>query len=328
MIENNYSSEEKPTFRIKKLFFSFIFLIVLFIFITIYTSIAPRNFPDRKIITIKSGQYLSQVADNLGKENIIKSPFALKVFVVLLSGHRQVRAGDYLFKEPQSALRIAYRLVRGIQEVPKMKVTLFEGITAKQMSVVLKKAIPDFDADTFLVLAKPYEGYLFPDTYFFYESISPENVVAQLRDTFKQKIKTELLAIQAYGESLEDVIKMASIVEKEVISMEDRKIVAGILWKRIEIGMPLQVDAPFYYILSKDSASLTVKDLTTDTPYNTYTNKGLTPTPISNPGLEAIEATVRPTETKYLFYLSDKKGTTHYAVDHDGHVANKNKYLR
>jgi UPF0755 protein len=294
----------------------------------VYTSIAPSDFPSKKIVTIKSGQYLSQVADNLEKANLIKSPFVLKVFVIMLSGHRQVQAGDYLFKEPQSSLRIAYRLVKGLQELPKIKVTLFEGMTVKQMSVTLKKSIPDFDAETFLVLAKPYEGYLFPDTYFFYENVSPENVVAQLRDTFKQKIKTELLAIQAYGKPLEDVIKMASIVEKEANGMEDRRIIAGILWKRIKIGMALQVDPPFYYDLNKDSASLTIKDLSTDTPYNTYTNKGLTPTPIGNPGLEAIEATVTPIETKYLFYLSDKKGIMHYAVDHDGHVANKNKYLR
>ena len=312
----------------KKFFLGIFVITILFICLIIYFSIAPKDFPDRKIITIKSGEYLSQVVENLDKENIIKSPFLLKAFVVLLSGHDQVKAGDYLFKEPQSTLRIAHRLIKGDQDLPKIKVTFFEGITVKQMSDILKKNIPNFDVDTFLVLATPYEGYLFPDTYFFHENISPASVVEQLRDTFKQKIKTQLLAIQAYGKPLEDVIKMASIVEREASKIEDKKIIAGILWKRISIGMPIQVDAPFYYVLGKDSLSLTSKDLTTDTPYNTYTNKGLTPTPISNPGLETIEATVNPTETKYLFFLSDKKGVMHYAIDHDTHVINKNKYLR
>lgn len=328
MIEKYRFCEKRINFGIKKLFFSFIFLIIIFSLIIVYISIPPRDFPDRKIVKVKSGEYLSQVVENLEKENIIKSPLMLKVFVFTLSGHRQIKAGDYLFSEPQSSLRIAYRLINGVQELPKIKVTFFEGMTAKQMSVVLRKSIPNFDSNTFLVLAEPYEGYLFPDTYFFYENISPEDVVAQLRDTFKQKITTKLLAIRAYGKPLEDVIKMASIIEKEAANIEDKKIIAGILWKRISIGMPIQVDAPFYYISGKDSASLTTKDLTTDTPYNTYTNKGLTPTPISNPGLDAIEATVNPTETKYLFFLSDKKGVMHYALDHDGHVINKNKYLR
>jgi len=306
------------------------FLIVLIIFITVitYTSVAPRDFPLRKIVSIKSGQYLSQVAETLEKENIVKSKFIFKVFVVLLSGHRQVIATDYLFDEPQSALKVAYRVVKGDQNLPKKKVTIFEGMTARQIGTAIKKAVPDFDVETFLVLAKPYEGYLFPDTYYFYENIAPSDVVDQLRNTFKQKIKTQLLAIQASNRSLEDVIKMASIVEKEATKMEDRRIIAGILWKRIEIGMPLQVDPPFYYILGKDSSQITLNDLASKDPYNTYKNKGLTPTPISNPGLQAIEATVTPTKTNYLFYLSDKKGDMHYAIDHDGHVANKAKYLR
>ena len=313
---------------IKPIIIGIFVLSILIIIVAGYFSIAPSNFPERTIVTIKSGQYLSQVADTLAGKNIVKSPFMLKLLVVALSGHRQVKATDYLFDEPQSALRVAYRLVNGIQDLPKIKVTIFEGLTARNMGLTIKKAIPDFDLETFLVLAKPYEGYLFPDTYYFYESTSPEDVVGQLRETFNQKIKTELLAIQAFGKPLDEVIKIASIVEKEASSTKDRKIIAGILWNRIKIGMALQVDAPFYYILGKDSASLTLSDLAMDSPYNTYKHTGLPPTPISNPGLDSIEATVMPTKTDYLFYLSDKKGNMHYAVDHDGHVANKVKYLK
>lgn len=312
----------------KKVLYSLFALAVLFLIVLISYAIPPKDFPEKKIIAVKSGQYLSTIAINLEKANIIKSPFLLKVFVVLFSGHRQALAGDYLFEKPESALRIAYRLVNGVQGIPKYKVTIMEGMTVRQIANSIKKSIPDFDSETFLVLAKQYEGFLFPDTYFFYESVTPESVIEQLRDTFKEKIKTQLLSVQAFGKPIEDVIIMASIVEKEASNMKDRKIIAGILWKRLEIGMPLQVDAPFYYTLGKDSLSLSKSDLTKDTPYNTYTNKGLTPTAIGNPGLGAIEATLNPTKTDYLFYLSDSKGITHYAVDHDGHVANKAKYLR
>lgn len=302
-------------------------VVICFLFF-IWMAIAPRDFPERKIVSVKSGQYLTTIAHNLEKQNIIKSPWLLKVFVVAFSGHRQALAGDYLFDKPESVIRIAYRLVNGVQGLPKFKITIMEGMTVKQIATTIKRSIPEFDSETFLVLAKPYEGYLFPDTYFLYENVSPDSVLEQLRDTFKQKIKTQLLSMQALNKPLEDIINMASIVEKEATNMEDRKIIAGILWRRLEIGMPLQVDPPFYYTLGKGSLSLTTADLRTDTPYNTYTNRGLPPTPIGNPGLGAIEATVNPTKTKYLFYLSDKSGTMHYAIDHDGHVANKVKYLR
>lgn len=303
-------------------------MVLIFCIIITSYSIAPSDFPSGKIISIKPGQYLSQVAEDFEGRYIIKSEFLFKVYVMALSGHKQIQAGDYLFERPESALKIAKRVINGDQGLPKYKITIAEGMTVKQIGLTIKKSIQNFDVDTFYILAKPYEGYLFPDTYYIYENATPQFVVDQLRNTFKEKIKTQLLSMQAFGKELKDVIIMASIIEKEAFKMEDRKIIAGILWKRLEIGMPLQVDAPFYYTLGKESSLLTVSDLRTDTPYNTYTNKGLPPAPIANPGLGAIEATVNPTKSKYLFYLSDKSGTMHYAVDHDGHVANKNKYIR
>ncbi len=100
------------------------------------------------------------------------------------------------------------------------------------------------------------------------------------------------------------------------------------LWKRIDAGMALQVDPPFVYILGKGSLQLTTKDLATTSPYNLYKNKGLPPTPINNPGLEAIRDTINPITTKYWFYLSDNSGAMHFAITHDEHVANKQKYLQ
>ena len=120
---------------------------------------------------------------------------------------------------------------------------------------------------------------------------------------------------------------MASIVEREATSSIDRRMIAGILWKRIATNMPLQVDPPFYYILGKDSASLTLSDLAVDSPYNLYKHTGLPPTPIDNPGLDSIVDTINPTASNYLFYLSDKNGRMHYAATLDGHTANANKYI-
>ena len=120
---------------------------------------------------------------------------------------------------------------------------------------------------------------------------------------------------------------MASILEKEARKLETRKVIAGILWKRIEIGMPLQVDAVFGYIHATSTYSPTFEDLEVDSPYNTYTNRGLPPGPIGNPGLESIRAALEPTKTPYLYYLTGKDGFMYYAKTFDQHVANR-RFLR
>ncbi len=270
---------------------------------------------------------MSEAADTLVAHSIIKSPFIFKAFVMFMSGHRQVQAGDYLFDQPQSAVRVAYRMIHGIQGLPKIKVTVFEGMTVKDIGALLLKNIPAFDVQTFVAAAKPYEGYLFPDTYFFYQNTTPQEVIDTLRMTFNQKMQTIMLSAQAFGKPMSEIIAMASIIEREAASSTDRRIIAGILWKRIADKMPLQVDPPFYYFLNKDSSQLTVKDLSTDSPYNLYKHIGLPPTPINNPGLDTIIDTITPTATKYWFYLSDKNGVMHYAATYEGHMVNKRKYV-
>jgi UPF0755 protein len=152
--------------------------------------------------------------------------------------------------------------------------------------------------------------------------------VKTLSDTFQTKIASLESIIDSFGKPYSQVVIMASILEAEARKLEDRRVIAGILWKRIQMDMPLQVDAPFEYVSSKNTFTLTTADLRLDSPYNTYTRKGLPPTPIGNPGLEAIQAAVTPIESPYLYYLSDKNGVFHYAETHDGHVKNKAKYLK
>ena len=121
---------------------------------------------------------------------------------------------------------------------------------------------------------------------------------------------------------------MASIIEKEANGEEDRAVISGILWKRIAQGMPMQVDAPFLFLLNKQSSELTIKDLAIDSPYNTYKYKGLPPGPINNPRLESIKAALNPQTSPYLYYLHDAKGGIHYASDFKGHQANITRYLK
>ena len=195
------------------------------------------------------------------------------------------------------------------------------------MSVVLSEEIHGFDAEEFVNIAKDKEGFLFPDTYFFLPNIEPSQVVRETQDVFTEKLLGLKDKLENSGKTLEDIVIMASIIEKEAITLEDKKLVSGILWTRIEIGMALQVDAPFIYERNRNTFQLTTEELREDSPYNTYTNRGLTPTAIANPGLDSIIAALEPTESEYLFYLSDMDGNIHYAETFNGHKINKAKYI-
>ncbi len=286
----------------------------------------PAGFVRGTIVHIEKNTSLTGAAKTLVEKHVVTSAFFFRVFATLRGARHGIAAGDYAFNNPQNAWTVAGRLVRGEQGLVPVRVTLPEGLTVKDMAAVLVKNIPNFNAKVFIASASSSaaEGYLFPDTYLFYPNVAPEQVFQTLHDEFTDKIKT--ISIPK-GRTLKDVITLASIVEKEANTAEDRRIVAGILWKRLDQGRLLQVDPPFAYFLGKSSDALILDDLQVDSPYNTYKYKGLPPTPIDNPGLGAIAAVVTPTPTSYYFYLSDKKGNMHYATTYEGHLANRAQYL-
>lgn len=304
---------------------------VVFAIVLVATTLAstpPLDFSGDIVVNVESGDTLSIVSQKFADAGIIRSQFLFKAFVVLLGDSDKVLKGDYLFDQPQSVVRVAYRIAAGLQGLSKIKVTIPEGSNTKNIAVILKKAIPSFDGVNFLLSAHNLEGQLFPDTYFFFEDVTSDDVIKVMRANFDAHVTTINDKVIAFGKPFKDILTMASIVEKEATSSVDRRIIAGVLWKRLADGMPLQVDPPFFYFLNKTSEELTLDDLAVDSPYNLYKNAGLPPTPIDNPGLEAILDTVTPTQTKYWYYLSDKTGAMHYATTFDGHLVNKEKYLQ
>lgn len=288
----------------------------------------PSDFPKDKVITVKNGVSLGQVSMLLKDEHLIRSRTLFEVCARTVGGDKRILAGNYLFKEPAHSCIIAFRIARGISGIPSTRVTIPEGMSNKEVSAVLAKMIPGFDVASFLDIARLKEGYLFPDTYLFSAGAKVEDIIAMMSANFDDKIDSWKPVIESSGRSLRDVIIMASILEKEATTDEDKELVSGILWKRIKIGMPLQVDATFMYLLGKKSSEVTQADLKVKSAYNTYTNKGLPTGPIGNPGIAAIRAAIRPKDSPYLYYLSDDKGTMHYAKTFAEHVANKGKYLR
>lgn len=319
-------------FRNRELFFvwSLAVISVAVLLGTFYTLSlkAPYEFPVKTVITVKEKTGLNEIALQLQDLKVIRSPFWFRALVISRSGQGGVLAGDYYFEKPTGVFGVASRMTSGNFGLTPARVTFPEGITATQMSVILAGELPNFDSEGFLKLAKEKEGYLFPDTYFFLPNAKPEQIIDTLKNNFNEKIKSIEESVKSFNKPIGNVVVMASILEAEARTTETRRIIAGILWKRLEMGMPLQVDAPFQYIIGKNTFQLTLNDLKYDSPYNTYKYKGLPPTAIGNPGLDSLTAAVTPIKSPYLFYLSDIRGNMHYAKTFEEHVTNKEKYLR
>ena len=273
-----------------------------------YASAAPSGFPTDVSVSVPKGATLSETADFLQAHDIIRSTTLFKLYALAIDGSTTgLKTGDYLFTAAEPAFRVAYRLVTGDEGFPVEKVTVPEGASSTQIASIIERQIPGFDARGFVAAAASHEGYLFPETYFWPTNATPDRVISDMTARFDAEIATSSVrtALASSTRSLSDIVGMAAILEREATSSHDRRIVAGILWKRLDAGMPLQVDsAP-----------------------ETYKNKGLPARPIADPGIQAILDAATPIATPYWYYLSDSHGVLHYAATLQGHAENKNRYL-
>src|SRR3989344_3281491 len=290
----------------QRISFYIIGIIVSLIFIYVLFFSAPKNFPEETIVNIKERASLRSISGDLETNNVIRSRVVFETLVIIFGGEKYLASGDYLFKHRASVFEVAKRLSKGARGLAPVKVTIPEGFNVFDISEAFGLKLVNFNEDKFLSETKDKEGYLFPDTYFFLTTDSEKDVLRSMTDNFEKKVSSLKPRIVASGKTEEDIIKMASLIEEEAKGDVDRAIISGILWKRLAIGMPLQVDA--------------VPD--------TYKTKGLPENPISNPGLKAIEAAIYPKISSYLYYLHDKEGNIHYAKTFTEHQMNIRKYLK
>ncbi|MFA6519395.1 MAG: endolytic transglycosylase MltG [Candidatus Paceibacterota bacterium] len=304
---------------------------VLAVFLVVGYRIAfapPSDFPSGSIVSIARGASVPDIAAQLASAHLIKHPDLFRAMLRVSGGSLHVQAGAYLFNTPEDLFMVAYRLVAGAYGIPPVRITFPEGETARDYAVRITEELPDISASDFLSKAQPYEGYLFPDTYLFLQSADADTIVKTMRANFDAKTEPLMNDVRTSGHSLSDIVILASLVEREARTIANKRIVAGILWNRIKLGMPLQVDAVFGYIYGRDTYSPSYADLKVDSPYNTYIHKGLPPGPICNPGIESLDAALHPTKTDYLYYLTGNDGLMHYATTYAGHQANQRKYLQ
>lgn len=287
----------------------------------------PRDFPLHELVTIPEGTHLPDLSKVLEVAHVVQSASSLRLLVTALGKASEVKAGDYVFKEPATVFQVARRITTGAFGLEPERIRVREGATTKEMSKIFAARLQRFNVETFIEKAQTQEGYLFPDTYFFLPNATEDTVIAALRQNFDQHLQLLAGEIASFGKPLDDVITMASLIEREAHDAKDRRMISGVLWNRIQKNMLLQVDAAFLYEMGKATFDLTLDDLKVDSPYNTYKYKGLPPTPIGSPSLDSIEAAVTPVAHDYLFYLADRHGKTYYSKTYEEHLRKKKLYL-
>lgn len=278
-------------------------------------------------VVYNQDESLVSFAQNLEDNHVVKSASFFRSVLIAFGYDRKIKPNEYIFNQPLNVFLVAQKIGLDASKAKGLKVVIPEGSTNKEIKNILLGVFPKFSKDTLNTFFKK-EGYFFPDTYFFSINSTEESIALKLQSTFDRKVEDLRKTAVLENKNFDDIVIMASLLEKEGRTSEERKVISGILWKRIEIGMPLQVDATFLYTLDKGSSELTLDDLQADNPYNTYTNTGLPIGPINNPGLATIEAALHPEKSPYLFYLHDKDGLVHYAKNFEEHKRNKAKYLR
>jgi len=316
------------------LFFAFVFIIFLWQGIFLpkdENSLATESF------LIEKGQSFFEISQNLEKESLIKSQFYFDFYLFLTVDYKKLQSGQYLLSSSMTIPEIAGKFVSG--EIQQLKTTIPEGFTCQQIEIELQSSglcqllAPEFKSEfDFLKDAPPeasLEGFLFPDTYYFSLDETNGEIVRKFLMNFDKKLTPDLKTeINSQGKTIFEIVTMASMLENEVKTLEDKKLVSGILWKRLKNNIPLQVDATISYITDKKSATISIDDTKIDSPYNTYKYKGLPFGPISNPGLESILAAIYPEKSDYWYYLSIPEGKTIFSKTLEEHNLAKAKYLK
>lgn len=324
------------------------------------TPVNPRS-AESASVEIPPGLAARAIAGKLREAGVLRSPLGFSVATVLRGDRHRLQAGTYTFSPRESGSQILGRLVRGDTLPAGSPVTFPEGFTLAQITArlaanglgdepaVRETAAADRFRNEFPFLASApagasLEGYLFPDTYRFQRGTSADDILRKMLRRFGEQwerarneglgsrgsvVGTTYADTRTQDPDTHAIVTLASIVEREVRTPEDRRLVAGILWKRFDAGIGLAADATIRYALGNWENPLTVQDLRVDSPYNTRRYRGLPPGPIGNPGLDSIRAALAPQESEYLYYLSaSADGRTIFSRTLDEHHKAKAEFLR
>lgn len=298
------------------------------------------------VVDIPMGSTVSSVADILKENNLIKNEVLFKLNFKMKNNASHMKSGKYLLSQKLSNSDIIEKLVSGEIYRDGIKVTIPEGSTSNEIIALLVKNELGKKEDFEKLVSNPsefysdfefldqkdiksLEGFLYPSTYYFDKDAKPKDIIKEMLKLFKRNYTEELQKKQKERNmTLQEVVNLASIVEKEAVIDEDRPIIASVFYNRLDKDMPLQSDATLQYIFEERKKSMTYNDLKIDSPYNTYIQKGLPPTPIANPSIKSIKAVLEPSDTNYLYFVASIDGGNVYSKTYEEHKKNVEQYRK
>lgn len=300
--------------------------------------------PETVSFEVPKGASTGSVAESLKDNELIRSSKFFLLLIKRAGSDSDIKAGRYDLSQDMSYGDIIETLVKGSSYVESIRVTIPEGFEIRQISDLLlskglaeessfRKALdPTLYDFEFLegVETKDLEGFLFPDTYDIPVGWDPQNIVNLFLSRFDEIFsETHSMRLSEMDMTLNELVTMASIIEREARYSQDRKIISGVFYNRLEAGMRLQSCATVQFALGERKATLSYKDTAIESPYNTYLHSGLPPAPIASPGKEALEAALYPADTPYMFFFAipgDPEGRHVFSVTYDEHLAAQARY--
>jgi len=296
-------------------------------------------------VNIPKGANSYQIAHLLKQKGLLKNTNAFVYYLRFTGQDSLLKSGNYSLSPSRAVPELVDLLVQGTSDT--VIFTVPEGYTVEQISSLLQeKGLIDSDRFDRLIaegnFSYPFidrleelpevscrlEGYLFPDTYHVGRNITEEEIINSMLNRFWDEMQHLQFPEKAaaMGLSLKEAITIASMVEKEAKVDEERPVIAGIIFNRLERGMLLQIDATVQYVLQGHRSTIYYEDLEVESPYNTYQVSGLPPGPIGAPGRKSLQAVLEPKDTDYLYYVAKPDGSHAFAKTLQGHNANISKY--
>jgi UPF0755 protein len=297
---------------------------------------------DNRPFVIARGETAGQIAKRLEQEGVIRSALAFAFVLYETERENALQSGTYTVSAALTPRDLAKLFEKAAGE--QVVLRIIDGWRLTEVATAVNKAFPTITKEAFTAAAvvgdrkntvlagldpqSPLEGFLFPDTYFMRPDITAPQIVDVLLDTFERKVGATLRSAAAQRKvAIYDIVKLASIVEREARDRSESATIAGVYSNRLEIGMKLDADPTIQYALG-EWRELSLDDLKLDSPYNTYLYAALPPTPIANPGAAALEGAARPADVPYFYFVAKSDGTGGHAfsVTLEEHEANRVKY--
>ena len=334
-VKNKFNLLSRKELYITVSFFGF------FLGLLIFTYFTPNYFKtgDSKTVQINQGSNLSQVVDSLYVHSVIPNKFNMKVIAFLFGAERKIKAGRFIIPNGLSYIRLVDMLINN-KLAEEIKATFPEGISQTEIGHICRQAL-NIDSARVIELSRDrefisslglnadnLEGYLLPETYYFYPGTTPEYLLRKLKLQMDKIFTSEVDSqISIMGMDRKKILIIASIVDGESNYVPEFKTIAGVYYNRLKAGMPLQADPTIQYLMGgKRKYRILFRDLAIDSKFNTYRYAGLPPAPINNPGRDAILAAIYPERNNYLYFVANGNGNHIFAKTFEEHEINVRHY--